>query len=345
MLSKLKIFNFRANRKQEIELSPKITCLTGKSFAGKSSAIGALKWLILNKPAGDSFIHWDSPKQQSTVRLTIDNHKIMRRRSASINLYKLDNKEYKAFGNEVPQSIAGLLNISEINFQGQQEPAFWFCQTAGEVSRQLNSIINLEVIDKTLANVASEIRHTQSTITVIEQRLVILKQQKDNLAYVDDLDTDLQTVEKLEKRHLKNVSDCSLLADLVNKAIKLRSERKNAAERASDGQIVLSKGELYLEIKTKAEKLAELIESGWKQQQILRNKPPSMKSVEDAKSEYEEITEQIYELELRILSLTNKEERVCQTKGELEKCQIQFNKVAGNKCPLCGNQLKRNQKR
>jgi len=143
MISKIEIRNFSTHKKQDLEFSPNVTTITGSSFLGKSTILRAIRFVCMNRPTGDKFINWDADK--TSVRLTIDKKKIVRRKGKGNNSYTLDKQEYKAFGNDVPQPIANLVNMSDINFQGQHDAPFWFCETAGEVSRQLNAIINLEV--------------------------------------------------------------------------------------------------------------------------------------------------------------------------------------------------------
>ena len=198
-LKKLKTNNFYAIKSKEVEFSPQVTTIVGKSAAGKSSFIRSLKWIALNKPTGLRFIHWGT-KQASTALKVSKKPTITRTRSKSDNLYQLGKKDFRSFKNDVPKDIADVLNIGELNFQSQHAPHFWFSLTSGEVARELNKIINLEIIDVASSRIASKVRETKATITVIENRLSNLQQQKEQLRWVKSLDKVLQRVEKLEKR-------------------------------------------------------------------------------------------------------------------------------------------------
>ena len=122
MLNKLQIRNFRKNEKLDVDLEP-ITVFRGPSGTGKSSVVGALKWLVFNTPAGKDFIHWDH--NFSVVRLTEGENQITRKRSSKENYYRINKqKKLKAFGAGVPDSVSNLLNISPLNFHRQQAGPF-----------------------------------------------------------------------------------------------------------------------------------------------------------------------------------------------------------------------------
>ena len=68
-LKKLKTNNFYAIKSKEVEFSPQVTTIVGKSAAGKSSFIRSLKWIALNKPAGLRFIHWGTKQASATLKI------------------------------------------------------------------------------------------------------------------------------------------------------------------------------------------------------------------------------------------------------------------------------------
>ena len=135
MIESITITNFQAHKKFTLELDPKITVVTGKSDAGKSAIYRALRWLCTNRPSGNEFIRWGT--DGTRVKLRVDGRTIIRKRGKG-NSYSLDKDSYEAFGSDVPEDIAKLLNLSEVSFQGQFDGPFWFDKTPGEVSRALN---------------------------------------------------------------------------------------------------------------------------------------------------------------------------------------------------------------
>jgi hypothetical protein len=259
-LEKLEIRGFSTNKKLDIVFGPRVTTISGKSFIGKSAFVRALKWVILNKPTGDKFINWDAIK--AAVRLTFDKGKqITRKKGKGINTYKYSESKnlFKAFGNDVPPIISKALNISPINFQRQHAAPFWFCETAGEVSRQLNSIVNLEVIDTTLSNLSSKIRKTKTAIDISQERLTNLAKGKKELSYVNNMNQELLNIETLQKQIQDKVLKCSSLQNSIDKVVKYTKQKEGTRDRRRAGKLAISKGKTYYTLVTQIEELENLI--------------------------------------------------------------------------------------
>ena len=339
-LQKIQIRGFGANKKLDVEFSPTVTSIVGKSYNGKSWLLRALKWVMTNKPAGSAYINWDS--YEAKVRLSIDNKKVIRIRNKGDNLYRLSgkSKSYVAFGNDVPKGIAEIMNVSEINFQGQHTLPFWFCETAGEVSRQLNSIINLEIIDSTLANIASEVHDTNTIIKVTEKSLKKAIQEKKELLYVKTLDAELSQVEKLQKLYRVNVEKCSTIDAKLGLIAKYADKRENRLGLVSDGSKVMSIGSKYSKIAISVDKLSKLVESAESLQIVLRNKPPSIKPLGKLGEKSQQITTQCDRLNNLIETVTEWRQNRCQTEKILETLTRRLEEIADGRCPLCGKKRK-----
>lgn len=200
MISKLSIRDFGSNHKLDIELDPHVTCLTGESYTGKSWVLRALRWLCLNRPSGTQFIRWGSKK--AVVEIQVGKHTIKRVRSKKENVYYLDGHKLEAFGNNVPALIGKILNVADLNFQLQQEmphgdgPLFWFALTPGQVSKRLNAIVNLDVIDRTLGNLQSDVHKAKAVLDVSRQRKEDAKERVKSLSFVEEMANDWEGVKK-----------------------------------------------------------------------------------------------------------------------------------------------------
>ena len=197
MLKSIKIVNFQAHKRLEVDFDPHVTCLVGPTDAGKTAAVRALLWLVTNQPQGDAFLRWGS--SHCKVEVFIDDHVIVRKRGVG-NTYTLDGKVLKSFGQSVPDPVAEILKLEENNFQLQLDAPFWFLKSAPEVSRALNKIVNLEVIDQSLAKVSALVRRTTHEKESCTKRLKEARTTRDSLKWAKDADKELKRLEEAEAR-------------------------------------------------------------------------------------------------------------------------------------------------
>lgn len=194
MLESLTIWNFQRHQYKHIDFAEHTTTLTGPTDAGKSTIIRALKWLFFNQPQGIRFVRWDA--EFVKVKAVIDGHKIIRKRGKKGNLYLLDGKRYVSFNNTVPDDIRKVLQVSAENLQRQLDYPFWFSLSPSQVAKELNKIVNLELIDQTQTNLASEQRKAKMTVDIAYERLTEAEQKKKELNWVPKLNEQLKRLEK-----------------------------------------------------------------------------------------------------------------------------------------------------
>ena len=193
MIEELRIQDFQAHKKRRIIFDDGVTTIVGPSDVGKSAIIRALAWVSSNSIMGAAFIREGA--KQATVELKVDGQKITRVRGKSTNTYQLDDEDFKAFGNGVPASISELMQLDSVNFQGQHDSPFWFAETAGEVSRQLNRVINLEIIDDALAHAGQVYRNARSTFDMVAKRRGDAKAALSELDFVPQMESGLRSLE------------------------------------------------------------------------------------------------------------------------------------------------------
>lgn len=236
MIKSLRIRNFQKHKRLQLDLHPKITVITGRTSAGKSSILRSFRWLCLNDPSGDKFIH--SGASFAKVVLELEQHTITRKRGKT-NSYQIDdNKPLVAFGQGVPEDVANLLNVGPINFSDQFDALHWFSLSSPEVGRQLNSIVNLSLIDQTQVNLASVLRKVKVEVTLTEERLTKAVEQRDKLSWVERAEEKLAKIENLDRDIEKRTLACSRLHSALegltrlSKAISGGSRALRGAEKA-----------------------------------------------------------------------------------------------------------------
>jgi len=338
-LTQIQVRNFRTQKKIDVDLSPTVTTIVGESADGKSTIIQALKWAALNMPDGIEMINWDSNK--AIVRVLTEKKKVIRIRSKSINKYKLNKKSFTAFGRgNVPASIAKVLNLSLLNFQGQFERHFWFCESPPEVSRQLNSIIDLSSIDTTLSNLASELKSTRSRINLIQERREEAAASQTSLKHVVQMDKDLNRIERLSKDLAAITQKRSLLHDLSERAVNARSSRRIALDQASVAANAMSAGNEYRDLTQQVWNLTNLIDLIEENEQEASVVIPSITPLKKLKNRWLVAETSTLQLEQMIEEIEDQQEGVEKCIAELRKCKRRYARATEGKCPICQKPMK-----
>lgn len=260
-LSKLILRNFQAHKKLDIPLDPHVTTIVGPSDVGKSSIIRALRWVTSNRPNGSSFIRTGSEKASVALFLGKSKAVVRQRGSSRGNVYRmlLNGKEqaYKAFGSAVPTAISDLLKISDINFQEQHDAPFWFSLSDGEVSKRLNEVVNLALIDSVMASIAKKVRTAKERVEVHKELLRDAKRKKQELADAPEFCRELEVVKSAFEEWQRLYQELGQLRTSVQE---LEKAKKVAAEPAPDMSAVDHARETYLAANNEAEVLYALID-------------------------------------------------------------------------------------
>ena len=255
-LERIELKNFQCHRSLAVEFDPLVTTLTGKTNAGKSAILRALRWLAQNFPAGNEFI--SDGEKYSRVRLIVDGRRITRR-IGDRNEYRLDGKVYKAFGRAVPSAIVELLNVTDENFQGQLDAPFWFSLSPGQVAKELNRIVDLGVIDQTLTNLAQVGRQAASEVALTKTRLQEAKEAKARLAWAPALGERLVALQAQGERLAAKAASRAILAEICREAAQLGLAKRNAYKRKLGALKTYRAGEVWFAKQQAVEGLRGLV--------------------------------------------------------------------------------------
>jgi len=338
MLESITLKNFRTHKKIKVDFDSKVTSIIGPSYKGKSTILRAVKWVTQNQPSGNSMLRWTASKVM--VKILIDGHTIIRKMGSGINLYKLDNQKFKAFKTSVPEPISQIINMSSINFnKNQHDVPFWFSESAGEVSRQLNSIVNLGVIDSTLSNIASTLRDNRSEIGVCTNRLEEFKKQRNELSYIKELNENLESVEILEKQHNIDSAGLARFNYLLEGIQIYQLDTKLRKEQSQCGNLAIQKAQAHSQIINRLVNLEKLISNHQELQIEIDGRPPTLNPVELAYQKYKKEAEQRQGMETIISKTKDAEEEMKTFKYGLQQAQKEFKIQTGNRCPICGKKM------
>lgn len=278
MIHSITITDFQAHHRLQVDLSPSVTTIVGASDVGKSATVRALRWLATNKPGGDAFIR--DGATDAMVEVHVDSHTLLRSKGKGGNRYYLGGQELVSFGANVPEPVAKVLNVADINFQGQHDSPFWFSETGGAVSQRLNELINLSSIDNALSYLGSELRAAEGLVSATETRLASAKETRDGLRFAVDMAAEWNTLEETGRTVTVGGALVGLLADEVETAARCRETVERASAFATDAQNVVQMGEVLREGGHRAGVLASLVGSALKSASVLSLPIPPLEKVE-----------------------------------------------------------------
>lgn len=229
MIDSVIMRGFRRFRDRTVELE-RVTTLAGRSGSGKSTVLRALRWVALNRPAGDGVVCWDADAAE--VEVKVDGRAVARRRGSAVNEYELDGAVYRSFGADVPEDVATVLNLGPVNFGTQHAAPFLFGLTPGAVAAELNAVVRLDRIDAVTSDLAAEGRKAKAAIGATEERLKAAEARAACLAWVPDADADLKAMESA-------FEGSERLSRIVSRAVDLVGDVKPISDRLRRSRVAL----------------------------------------------------------------------------------------------------------
>jgi len=209
MITELDIYNFQSWEEGHFVFHPGVNVIVGDSDMGKSAMLRSIRWVIWNRPSGNTVKSWWGGP--TSVELVTPEGIVIRTKDKedtyTLGIAGKKDTKFKAFGLSVPPEISELLDIGEVNFQKQIDQPFLLSQTPGERAIYFNRIAKLDKIDIGLTNINSWIRDLTSTIgspaTKDKPATGLIKQIEEateSLTKFDHLDMYEADIEVLEVR-------------------------------------------------------------------------------------------------------------------------------------------------
>jgi DNA repair protein SbcC/Rad50 len=305
MIKSLEIRNFQSHVKTELEFSNGVNVIVGSSDSGKTAIIRALRWACWNRPSGNAICSsWGG---DTNVVLETEEGIVWRHKGKEdwyeIKLPDRAGSTFKAFGTAVPQEIASLLNINEINLQGQLDAPFLLSDSAGEVAAHFNRIARLDKIDTGTQNVNAWLRELNVDIKYKQQEEQNLKTQLARFADFDKFEAQVEVLEMMEK------------------AKKALINQKNSLDR------------VLLQLKNIEEEIAS-------ESHLMTLEPLVLKLTEEKADRATKFKE--YQALSRLLNnLSLNESDSVKTLQTIERLEKQWHDEMPEVCPLCGQKIKK----
>lgn len=337
MIERLQIEGFQAHVKTRIKLDPGVTTIVGPSDVGKSSVLRALWWLCANRPSGTAHHRHGAPFCR--VMAQVDGHRVARVRAGDDNYYELDGQQYRAFGAQVPEPIARLLNVGPDNYQGQHDAPYWFGLSAGEVSQELNTIVNLGAIDSTLARLASQCRAAAQTETIVEGQLREAEAKAAGMLWVNAMAAEFAALEALEAK--------AAAAKTAQAEAHLRLTRVHEIKEVAEGlsglvaalQAVIDKGNAAGRAGKAAQAARTALAAAQGAQTQANQRTPDLAPLSGLYQGATAATTAAQQARQRLGEAKEANSRVQRAAAALAQAKTTLQDETGGQCPVCGNQM------
>ena len=346
MIEKLAIQNFQSHKNTKLAFDKGVNVIIGSSDSGKTAILRALRWLMWNKPGGDSFrSYWGG---DTIINAEMDSFTISRSKG-SANLYEVNDTEFTAFGASVPEEIQKVLNISEINLQQQLDTPFLLTESPGNVAKHFNKIAKLNKIDEATSELKREINSINTTIRVKQEKLNEYETELEQIPDLDVLEVKLEDLEQLELTRNSTAKRKSqllnLLADLeeVTEKQGLYNDLLTHEEKVENLFDKLTK-QTILEVDI--EKLNELIfdiqsiNEELEKQQLYLGLQESVKTLLNKIADKRNLNNRKNVLSTLVREITVITTKLLKTQENAIQLEETFHSKMGSVCVLCGSKLK-----
>lgn len=301
-LERVAIKNFLCYKEEHsFSFTPGVNAIVGPNGKGKSSILAAISWVVFGRPSGDTVVNWDGEKDTYVSLYFEDGLWVQRCRIKDKNFYFWSFKnepthELTAIGNSVPEEIEKLLQLQDINFQGQANNLFPMQMTPSELGITINRYCQLGDMHETVKRLSTEITGDQNKYTNNQIRESFLQDQIE----------DTEWAVLLEGKLLSASSSYSQIAFQSQNCIKVSSLLSQIRETKKK-LVVFEKRKTVLQ---------ERIEEA-------RERRDKMKGIGDSCKTVNRMLDQIFILS----ALTQKLKRKLLTKAQIEEAKQHWNKT------------------
>ena len=232
LIKQLELLNFQSHKKTVIQFSKYLNAIIGSSRAGKSAILRSIFQTFNNEIKWEHCRRWDTDK--TSIKITGDDHTIVRVNGDGVNSLTVDGHKEDFIGSSTPEHLAKITNIASHNFQRQDELFFMINMKPGLLSKAMNDVSGLSIIDNTIKEAAQRIRDTQAEIRVNNIRLTNIKMEIDDMEFITTADQEYSVIEDLMEEVSVYKRKYAELSNLYSKMSSLSKEAK-IIEKRIDG--------------------------------------------------------------------------------------------------------------
>ena len=238
MIKKITIENFQSHKKTELDLSPGLNLIVGSSNAGKTAIIRAIKWVVYNRPLGDSIRSAFAGAKPTIVTIeTDDGHTVRKVKSKNETYYEVDGTKLTAVRSNVPKEVSDVLKLKDINFQFQHDKYFLLSESPSSRTKLINDATGLSAADKCIqiakkltSDKKKELRMLDTQHMELETEIAdldeLLSRVKPLVADYEDIEQQLADIENTTSELKQIIQTILPLQDKIDKLTPYRRLKK-----------------------------------------------------------------------------------------------------------------------
>lgn len=237
MLEYIHLKNFQKYKDYTRTFNDRVNFITGVNGSGKSTILRAIMWVARNVGDSKSMLRTYEDNgdictsKEVSAEIGIDGHTVKRVYSSSKNEYYVDGLKITGFGKSVPEEVASLFKMSDLNYSEQFSPLFLLSDSGNSLATELGEVASLEEMDELADSINANIRTKQAEIQTLEQSVNEADKKLSN-SFSDELyemDKELQNmiteyrdkekeIDELETIHdnLESRKDLTYLKDAID---------------------------------------------------------------------------------------------------------------------------------
>jgi len=218
LIDLIEISNFQPHEYTVLELEPGVNVIKGQSHTGKSSIMRAIRWAIINKPRGDAFkSSFARPSDTVSVGIALTDGQSITREKGRTNLYLVDGEVLAAVKSDVPEEVQSIMHLNDINIHTQLDGPFLILASPGEVARNLNEAVGLNIIDELLKGVNRIALQSRREVKSIDERIENTATKIKNLSWIDKTKPVIDELRKMELERQIWVVRIKSIKDITNR--------------------------------------------------------------------------------------------------------------------------------
>lgn len=340
MLTKARVRNFQKHKDLTVKFGPRVTTIIGATEAGKSTFLRALLFVFFSRWRPAYHRHG---KDTTTCEIWIDGRHVVRRKGKSVNSFILDGKKLSAVGKGgVPPEVAALFGLTPANVQNQLDPPFWFTETPGAISKKLNRIVNLELIDETQARAAAGCRAAEAAVKAAKDLVAAAAGELKATEWIDGFVSAGERVVRLGER-AADAREGVVTLEIPTRAARTSRKAGIRLKRALiGGERAVAAGKNYNVHRFSRERLEVQIRKAKQARIDARLVVPDLEPLLKVRAAADLVAEQRRELEFALKDAAAAKHLVLTLNEDLVVFEYELKQAAkrSKTCPKCGQPIK-----